>query len=69
MEKPKLTPLELRKILDSAKQQRDKSKESLNIINVELNQRCTQIKEFLLKPVPLIVALALGLLIILILVV
>ena len=69
MEKPKLTPLELRNILDSAKQQRDKSKESLNIINVELNQRCTQIKEFLLKHVPLIVALALGLLIILILVV
>ena len=69
MEKPKLTPLELRKILDSARKQRSNSKESLNIINVEFNQICTQIKEFLLKPVPLVVAIALGLLIILILVV
>jgi len=69
MDKPKLTPIELRKILDSARKQRDKSKESLNIINVEFNQICTQIKEFLLKPVPLVVAIALGLLIILILVV
>jgi len=69
MEKPKLTPIELRKILDSARKQRSNSKESLNIINVEFNQICTQIKEFLLKPVPLVVAIALGLLIILILVV
>tara|TARA_R100001082_G_scaffold55354_2_gene30484 strand:- start:100 stop:309 length:210 start_codon:yes stop_codon:yes gene_type:complete len=69
MEKPKLTPLELRKILDSARKKRSNSKESLNIINVEFNQICTQIKDFLFKPVPLVVALSLGLLIILILVV
>ena len=69
MEKPKLTPIELRKILDSARKQRSNSKESLNIVNVEFNEIFTQIKDFLFKPVPLVVALSLGLLIILILVV
>ena len=57
MEKPKLTPIELRKILDSARKQRSNSKESLNIVNVEFNQICTQIKDFLFKPVPLVLSL------------